>query len=307
MKIERLLAIVVYLLNRDMVNASTLAEKFEVSVRTIQRDMESLSLAGIPIVAVQGSSGGYGILDSFKLHRQITKAEDYRFIITALMGMNSAYQNKKLETTLEKLLSVAGQEKSIGANIKLDFSVSREGRSTDEYIRLIEKAAAEERRIEFEYTNAYGEHSMRLVEPVGAIYKWYAWYLLGYCCQKQDYRMFKLARIRNLQLLNMTFSQKHESLEVLSAGAEKQDRRRYLQVKLLCKAEIRVSAEEYFPNALITESETGDFVMKFAAPASEIGWKGLLFTYGNQIRILEPEELKEELAAKAKEIMNLYI
>jgi predicted DNA-binding transcriptional regulator YafY len=304
MKIERLLGIVVYLLNRYIVNANALAEKFEVSTRTIQRDIETLNLAGIPITSIQGINGGYGIIDGFKLDKQITSKEDYQFIIAALIGMNSAYNSKKIETTLEKLLSVSRQEKSVSSKVKLDFSISREGNNIDEYLKIIENAIDKEQIIEFEYTNSYGDKTLRSAEPVGVIYKWYAWYMLGYCCDKKDYRLFKLVRMRNLKKLAESFSIKHESIDNLLVQHEKQDNRKYMDVKILCKEEIRISIEEYFPNARITVKEDGDFILQFHALDSEIGWKGLLFTYGNRIKIVEPEELKTEFMLKAKEIID---
>lgn len=306
MKIDRLLGIVIYLLNRDIVNANVLAEKFEVSTRTIQRDIETLNLAGIPITAMQGTNGGYGIIDSFKLEKQITSTEDYQFIIAALMGMNSAYNNKKLETTLEKLLSVSKQGKSISPKVKLDFSVSREGSNIDEYLKIIENTIDKEQIIEFEYTNSYGDKSFRSAEPIGVIYKWYAWYMLGYCCDKKDYRLFKVVRMRNLKKLEASFSIKHENIDNLLVQQEKQDNRKYMDVKILCKEIIRVSIEEYFPNASITEKEDGDFILQFDALDNEIAWKGMLFTYGNKIKIIEPEELKTEFMARAKEIIDNY-
>lgn len=306
MKIERLLGIVVYLLNRDIVSAGTLAEKFEVSTRTIQRDIETLNLAGIPITSVQGACGGYGIIDSFKLNKQITSKEDYQFIITALMGMNSAYNNKKLETTLEKFLSVSTQSKHKSPKVKLDFSVSREGSNIDEYLKIIENAIDEEQLVEFEYTSSYGDKTLRSAEPIGVIYKWYAWYMLGYCLEKKDYRLFKLARMRNLKKLEQSFSIRHESLEKLLAQQEKEDNRDYMNVKVLCKKAIRASIEEYFPNASITTQEDGDFILQFAALDNEIGWKGMLLTYGNKIKIVEPEKLKIEFMTKAKEIVEAY-
>ena len=306
MKIDRLLGLVIYLLNRDIVSGNALAEKFEVSIRTIQRDIESLNLAGIPITAIQGINGGYSIINSFKLDKQITSTEDYQFIITALMGMNSAYNNKKLETTLEKLLSISKQEQSISSKVKLDFSVSREGNNIDEYLKIIENAIDKEQIIEFEYTNSNGNKTLRLVESIGVIYKWYAWYLLGYCCDKKDYRFFKIVRMRNLKKLEESFSIKHENIDNLLAQQEKQDNQKYMDVKILCKKEIRVSIEEYFPNASIDPREDGDFILQFSAPESEIGWKGRLFFYGNKIKIIEPEELKTELMLKAKEIIDMY-
>ncbi len=306
MKIERLLGIVVYLLNRDIVNTNTLAEKFEVSTRTIQRDIETLNLAGIPITSMQGVNGGYGIIDSFKLEKQIASVEDYRFIITALMGMNSAYSNKKLETTLEKLLNVAKQEGSFNPRVKLDFSVSREGNNIDEYLGVIENAIDKERAIEFEYTNSYGDKTLRAVEPVGVIYKWYAWYMFGYCCDKKDYRLFKVVRMRKLKNLEKSFSIKHENINNLLIQHEKQDNQKYIDVKILCKKEIRVSIEEYFPNANIAVREDGELLLQFYVPMNEIAWKGFLFTYGDKIRIIEPDELKTEFISKAKEIINAY-
>ncbi|WP_238916316.1 YafY family protein [Clostridium sp. YIM B02555] len=306
MKIERLLGIVVYLLNRDIVNASVLAEKFEVSIRTIQRDIETLNLAGIPVMSMYGTNGGYGIIDSFKLDKQIANIEDYQFIIAALTGMNSAYDNKKIETTLEKLLYVAKKEQFVKAKVKLDFSVSREGKNIDEHLKLLEDAIGKEQIIEFEYTNSSSDKTLRKVEPIGVVYKWYAWYLLGYCCSKKDYRLFKVLRIRNLRKLDKSITTRHESLEVLLAQQEKNDNRKYIDVKLLCKEEIRISIEEYFPNASITTKENGDLIIQFHVPNNEIGWKGLIFTYGNKIKILEPEELRKEFLLKAQEIINTY-
>jgi len=306
MKIERLLGIVIYLLNRDIVNANTLAKRFEVSTRTIQRDIETLNLAGIPIISMQGTDGGYGIIDDFKLEKQIASKEDHQFIIAALIGMNSAYNSKKLEITLEKLLSVSRQGKSISPKVKLDFSVSREGSNIDEYLKIIENAIDKEQIIEFEYTNSYGDKTLRSAEPVGVIYKWYAWYMLGYCCDKKDYRLFKVVRMRNLKKLEESFSVKHENIDNLLTKQENQDNRKYMNVKILCKEEIRVSVEEYFPNAQITVKEDRNFILQFYALDNEIGWKGLLFTYGNKIKIIEPEELKTEFMLKAKEIIDSH-
>lgn len=306
MKIERLLGIVIYLLNRDIVSGNTLAEKFEVSTRTIQRDIETLNFAGIPIISIQGTNGGYGIIDSFKLEKQMANKEDYKFIITALMGMNSAYNNKKLETTLEKLLNVFKQDKDINSKVKLDFSVSREGNNIDEYLKIIEKAMEAAAAIEFEYSNSYREKTLRIAEPVGVIYKWYAWYMLGYCCDKKDYRLFKVVRMRSLKKLERLFSKKHESIDNLLAEHHKHDNQEYVQVKILCNREIRVSIEEYFPNANIEIREDGNLLLQFHAPMNEIAWKGILFTYGNKIKIIEPDELKLELMTRAKEIINNY-
>ncbi|WIV12459.1 WYL domain-containing protein [Proteiniborus sp. MB09-C3] len=130
--------------------------------------------------------------------------------------------------------------------------------------------------------------------------------MLGYCRDKKDYRLFKVVRMRNLKKLEKPFSIKHEGIDNLLIQHEKQDNQKYIHVKMLCKKEVHASIEEYFPNAKIIAYEDGDFILQFHALMNEIVWKGLLFTYGNKIRIIEPEELKTEFMLKAKEIVDIY-
>jgi Predicted transcriptional regulator len=306
MKIDRLLGIVIYLLNHNNVSASILAKKFEVSTRTIQRDIESLNLAGIPIISLQGVNGGYSIEDSFRLEKQVASSEDYLYITTALEGMNSAYRSNKFEDTLEKILSISKKNIEINPKIKLDLSTSREGNYIDEYVKIIDNAIKEERIIKFEYTNSYGDKSLKLVEPLAIVFKWYAWYMFGYSRDKKDYRLYKLVRMRNLRGVKGFFSIKHENINELLEKYEMQDNRSYMDVKILCKKEIRISIEEYFPKGNIEELENKDFILSFKIPGNEIGWKGILLSYGNKIKIFEPDELREEFVTKAKEIIGIY-
>ncbi len=306
MKIDRLLGIIIYLLNHNTVSAAILAKKFEVSTRTIQRDIESLSLAGIPIISLHGVNGGYSIEESFRLEKQVASSEDYLYIATALEGLNSAYRNNKLEETLEKLLSISKRNAEIKPQVKLDLSTSREGNYIDEYVNIIGHAIKEEHIIEFEYTNSYGDQSLKIIEPLVIMFKWYAWYMFGYDRDKKDYRLYKLVRMRNLKELKGFFSIKHENINELLEEYEKTDNRSYIDVKLLCKKEIRVSIEEYFPKGNIEELENKDFILGFKIPSNEIGWKGILLSYGNKIKILEPQELRDEFITKAKEIIGVY-
>lgn len=307
MKIDRLIGIVIYLLNRDIVNCSTLAERFEVSSRTIQRDIDTLNLAGIPIVSIHGVNGGYGIIDGFKLHKQITNREDYQLIITALRGLSSGYENKKLEDIIEGIVYATKNDNKAESKIRLDIGVAREGNYINNNIKVIETATEEEKLIEFEYINSYGNKTNRIVESVGLIYKWYGWYILGFCHNKKEYRLFKVARIRNLKKLEESFTIKHHELEQLIEYQEMNDSQQYINVKLLCKENIRLSMEEYFPKGWISSEDDGNFIFEFVVPFNEIGWKGLLFTYGNQVKIIEPAELREEFIQKAEDIIETYI
>ncbi|MBP2658993.1 MAG: hypothetical protein H6Q69_2025 [Firmicutes bacterium] len=304
MKIDRLLGIVIYLLNRDTVSARALAEKFEVSPRTIQRDIETLGLAGIPVSSTQGTNGGYKIVNSFKINSQFLTIEDYSFIITALKGLCSAYENSHIETTFEKLISLSPINEKSPQHIHLDFSVLREGGHIKDDLTTIETAINKEMAVEFEYTNAQNDQSQRLVEPMAVIHQWYAWYLFGFCCERQDYRMFRLSRIRNLNLTCQTFSKAHENTKELLA--QKQDTRNYMKIKLLCPVDMRISLEECFPRSCITETGNKELLIEFSVPDSERGWFGTLLGYGNKITILEPERLKDMFVNHAKEILKKY-
>lgn len=129
MKIDRLLGITIYLLNHGRANTKVFTERFEVSIRTIQRDIETLCRAGIPIVSICGTNGGYEIIDSFKMDRQVAGQIDYSFIITALQGLASAYENPMIKATLEKMVSLSPNQNS-KAHLFLDFSVLKEGQET---------------------------------------------------------------------------------------------------------------------------------------------------------------------------------
>ena len=304
MKIDRLIGITMYLLNRDMISARELAERFEVSVRTIVRDMESLSKAGIPVFSSTGAKGGYSILDTFKLNKSIANVDDYLNIVTAVKGMCSAYENKKLDMTLEKLLAVnTGNEQH---SVILDFNAARENDRVNESLPVIEQAITAKRRLEFDYTDSVNHGSHRITEPLLLTYKWYAWYVFAYCTEKKAYRLFKAARISNPMIAKQSFFHlHHNSSELLEAHLNK-DRRTYWNIKLLCRAEVKTPVNEYLGGTVVEEYENGDFVILLHLPENERMWFSLLLGFGSKIKVLEPQELKNRLLQNACDLQSLY-
>lgn len=304
MKIDRLIGIIMYLLNRDKVTAKELAERFEVSTRTIVRDIDALGLAGIPVVSDVGVNGGYAILDTYRLNRSIVTADDYLNVISSLKGMCSAYENKKIEATLEKVMAVGNAPKN--QSIFMDLSVCREGENTDVYLKTIEQAIADKRVIAFDYTGADNVCSARETEPLALSYKWYAWYLFAYCKYKQDYRIFKLSRIQKLKILEKNFEKIHSDIAVLLEKKWGEDGRRRYQIKLRCKGNVRTAVGEYLKGNVIEEYPDGDFLYSFIVPENERMWFSLLLGFGNEVEVLEPEELRARLKEKSEEIFRLY-
>lgn len=303
-KIERLLSIVIYLLNHDTVSAAKLAERFEVSKRTILRDMEQISLAGIPVESVSGVNGGYSIMEGFKLDGRLFNTEDQASIVTALRGFLSAYDNKKYIEVLEKVSSILPYQKN--QHIFFDFGASGENNEIQAKLKALEKAVSEKKVVQISYVNALGETSNRLIEPIALNYRWYAWYLLAYCKMKKDYRIFKLARINELETAGATFGKEHGEPAVLLEQAFQGSGRKGLNIALLCKAEIKVQACEYLCGTITETLDNGDFIMRIYVLEDERMWFAALLSFGDMIKVLEPEELKKRLKETAKKIITLY-
>lgn len=304
MKIDRLMGITMYLLNREKATAKELAEKFEVSIRTISRDIDTLGMAGIPVVSDTGMKGGYRIMDTYGINKGLTTEEDYSNILCSLEGLCSAYKNKNIEGTLERLKASWPAQKEPG--LFLDFSVCREGRNTDEFIRILEQAVASRKAVQFYYTGADQNGRLREAEPLALSYRWYAWYLFAYCKFRRDYRIFKLNRMEHLIVLDTEFEHVHSDIGSLLEKHWADDKRPFCTVKLKCRKEVRAVVCEYLNGTILKECEDGDFLFSFQAPEQERLWFSLLLSLGGSVTVLEPVKLRERLLEKAGEIIRLY-
>lgn len=305
MRLERLLGIITYLLNHEAATARKLAERFEVSVRTIQRDMEALNLAGIPVVSARGAAGGYMLMDGFRLGGQLINRDDYSHILTAVSGLCSAYDSHMVAETLEKLRALAPQTLPGGQGLRLDLGVMREGLNTVHDLATLRTAIDARHVVRFIYTDAENQQRHRQVEPLTVIYRWYAWYLFGFCRMRQDYRLFRLSRIRQLEMGD-PFSAQHRDVHTLLEKYDARDQHRYLHIRMLCQPETRISLEERFPDAEFRVTPEGLLMVEMRLPENERGWYGWLLSYGKQICVLEPECVRQRLAQTAREILDNY-
>ena len=299
MKIDRLISIVVYLLNHGRTSAQKLAEEFEVSSRTIMRDLESLDQAGIPIQSFYGVDGGYQIMDSYVLEKQVATSHEYDWIVTALEGMTSAYASKSLKQALEKVQSISPTRDTA---VSVDFGIANEDGKTNEQLRLLEDAIKEKYIVRFSYTNSHDEVKEIQVEPVCLQYKWYNWYLIGYYEKYQDYCMFKLVRMDSLQATDIKFTTSHD----LSDIEMKDSNDEIVHVKLYGKAVIKAKCREYLNGRITQEFENGDFEFSFSVPEHETFWYGVILSFGNKAKIIEPQEIKERIIKICKEIQMEY-
>ncbi len=304
MKVDRMLEIIIYLINHDNVPASYLAERFHVSIRTIQRDMVSISSIGIPIYSEGGKYGGYSILPTYKIKNSDIRNDEHQMIIKALESLATSYTNDTLKSLIEKYNAII--EKEGGQKVFWDFGVTRENTQVQDMNQLLEHAITERKHIVFEYRNANGERSNPSVEPLAIHYKWYAWYLFAYLTEKKQYRTFKVARMQNLKIIDKVSTLEHGNIEKLMKESEQAYYQTCIHIEVQFRHDEVSLMEEYFPDCpveQITETTSRIFI---DVPAKERLWKALLLSFGDRVKIIGPEEYKKDLIETAKKFLSNY-
>ena len=302
MKTERLLEIVLYLLNHETVTARKLADKFHVSVRTIQRDMDNLSLSGIPLRSDLGSRGGYSIDPDYKIKNQFLKPEEFSLIVMALKSLETAYENSRLESVLNKYRSFDETNKS---SVSLDYSVTKENGNVQFSNKILEEAISHSLQVQFDYRNSEGTASHKVVCPLALRYKWYAWYLFAFDTAKKEYRTYKVARIKNPVKTEIRF-QGHDDVEKRLLASEQEYLKTCAAIEVWCSSGSVDVLEEYFPEEKKEKLADGNWIMHLHVPPSEKLWQALLLNLGDQIKILKPESYREQLIRTAISFLSNY-
>lgn len=303
MKIDRLLGITIYLLNHGRTSASCLAQYFEVSTRTIIRDIDTLCLAGIPVVSNCGVEGGYEIMDTFKMQRQVAGQMDYNYVVCALQGLATAYANKDIKATLEKMQSLTPK---VDPTMIMDFRIVHENRDTNQMLFLLNQFIQNKHRIYFSYTNSRDERKDVEVEPVATIYKWYNWYLIGYSLKYQDYRMYKVIRMDNLKMSEIENIKIHNLEEVKIILENAAMDRKKIRILLHCSEKIKSKCREYLNGEITKEYENGDFDYNIVVPENEQFWYGVILSFGTNVKVLEPIELIRRMKEECTNIIQMY-
>ncbi len=309
MKIDRLLSIVVHLLSRDLVSASDLATRFGVAVRTIQRDVDAINQAGIPITAIHGPNGGYKILDTFRLDRQYFSFDDLFFITTALQGIADSLESSSVEKTVDKIRGLAARTASRELSTRaerlyIDFSALGHSSRRKEHLSLLQKAIASNRTVSFGYTNSRLETTSRTVEPYTVVFKWYSWYLLAWCRAKRDFRLFRLSRIRDPELGHEIFRRKDICVQDY-VNSLTQRTPKGTPVVLRFRRELRVLVEDYFSYGDISQDNAGNLIVTFELP--EDNWLyGMILSYGDAVEVISPPHVRAKIAQICEKTLKNY-
>lgn len=304
MKIDRLLEIIIFLVNHPQVTAHSLASHFNVSVRTIQRDMVTLSSIGIPVYSLGGKYGGYAILPEYKMKNTHLKNDEQQLIIKALESLSTTYSNDTLSSLLEKYNAIV--EKEGGQKVFWDFSVTKENSEVQSHNSLLEKAITQKHLVTFNYRSSSGKKTHPTIEPLALHYKWYAWYLFAYSMDHQDYRTYKVARIQNLTELQETSNLDHGDISMLMQKSESEYYTTCLQIEIHFKETEIDLMKEYFPDCPIEKIGDNLFRMFIHVPQNERLWKALLLSFGDKVKVISPEGYKDELIHTARQFLSQY-
>ena len=297
MKNGRLFQILFYLVEKRRATAKELAEEFEVSERTIYRDVDILSSAGIPIYAQKGPGGGIRLMDQYVLDRTLLSEQQQEEILCALQAILATRGSEERET-LDRL---SGLFRRSGLNwVDVDFSYWGSGAREREVFSCIKKAVFERKRLSFDYHSAAGVKSHRQVEPARVIFKKGCWYLQAFCCLCQDWRLFRLVRMERVEMEEARFFVKNPPEYALERPEAP-----------MCAVRMRVQPQavwrvrDYFQPEQVTQEPDGTLLVDFSFPENE--WlMGFLQSFGSQAEVLSPARIRQAMLLDAQKMVENY-
>lgn len=309
MKLERLISILVILLRKERIRAKELAEMFDVSTRTILRDIDTINLAGIPIVTYQGTNGGIGIAEGYRLDRSVLTGEEMATIITALRGVATTVTDPKHEVLMEKFKNTlsAPQLEMLNSRANqfiIDMTPWGGNELLKEKIRALRQAIEESREVTFTYTDSNGTRTKRRIEPYSLVLKAQKWYLYAWCLDREAFRIFKLSRIKELQFSDRIFTRRDLSIDQLILENQWSNTDNMIELDLVFEKNMESIVCDWFGEEVI-ERNDGKLMVKAFLP--ENNWLyGFLLSFGTGVEVVNPAHLRSVLASLAKEIFEKY-
>lgn len=296
MRLNRLIGIIATLQQKGKVTAPYLAEKFEVSRRTINRDIEDICRAGIPIITTQGVGGGISIMDGFSIDTTVFTEEELQSVFTGLKSLDSVLGTSKSKLIRNKL----GGTVTVADDMIIDLSSFYKD-SLSEKIELLKAAIADRVTVRFHYYYNKGEDE-KLIEPALIIFKWSDWYVFGFCPARDDFRMYKLNRLWDLQLTDKHFSPHAIPEEKLDFGQVFTDE--VFVAAVYEPSEKFRLVEEYGPYSF-KELDDGRLYCEWGFCSHDNAMRWFL-SFGSKVKILSPDDFKEEFEKEIEKILQMY-
>ena len=300
MKIDRLIGILSILLQKEMTTAPELAEHFEVSRRTIGRDIEALCKAGIPIRTMQGTGGGISIMNGYRMDRTILTSRDMQMILAGLRSLDSVSGSRYYGQLMEKIQAGSSELISGRDSILIDLS-SWYKTSLAPKIATIQDAIENRHILEFDYYAPSGE-SKRSIEPYYVVFKWTSWYVYGWCLKRKDYRLFKLNRMDKVRETEQVFTCRNAPVPDLTSEVAFP---RNIVLKALFEPDMKWRlVEEFGPDCYEVQKDGRLLLVRDYSDMENLTmW---MLTFGDKVEVLEPVEVREKLMNMAESMIRKY-
>ncbi|MBO7215187.1 MAG: YafY family transcriptional regulator [Clostridia bacterium] len=307
MKYTILLKILFLLLSRKKVSARYIADRYEISVRTVYRYIDELSLAGVPIYNERGRYGGYAIADNYKLPANFLTEEESEKVISSLSGLNSELHSNVLEVAIEKIASISKVSETSSAinfgNLIIDGSAWGSSDGYGQTLQILQKAIENNSLVLITYVDRDGQSSERTIEPHVLALKQGLWYAYSYCRLRNRFRLFKLGRIQKLKVLDSPFTRRDitDMKEVFLKWYDEPEE----DVDLLVNKSVKADVEEWLGVDKISISPSGKIHATAKLPVDDYLTAKIL-SFGDKVTVLSPKSLKDAVIKKAKAVENLY-
>ena len=308
MKIDRLVSIIMVLLDKKRVGAQELADMFEVSPRTIYRDIDAINMAGIPVRGTSGVGGGFEIMENYKIDRNVFSAADLSAILMGLSSLSNMIRGEELVNALAKVKSFIPADRAKDIELKsnqiaVDLTPWMGSRNTQPYLEMIKTALQESRLLSFEYEDRHGNKTTRTAEPYQLVLKSSHWYLYGVCHNRNEFRLFRLSRISNLQMHEEIFTPRDYQKPQLDFDAM------WAAMQTRIKIRIHESVMDRVLDFCTYEdfSSDGDehYIVNFPFTENDY-YYDILLSFGNKCECLEPLPIRAEIKRRIYDIAAIY-
>jgi predicted DNA-binding transcriptional regulator YafY len=308
MKIDRLVSIIMILLDKERIGARELADMFEVSIRTIYRDIDALNMAGIPVRGAPGVGGGFEIMRNYKVDKTVFSAADLSALLMGLSGLSDIVRGDELVHALAKVKSFIPADRArdieLRANqIHIDVSPWMGNRNVQPYLEIIKTALQESKLLSFEYADRYGNKTARTAEPYQLVLKSSHWYFQGYCHTRNDYRLFRLSRMSNL----------HVQAEAFAPRDYQKPQLDFTDILATMQTEIKIRIHESLMDRVLDfcayedVSPDGDehYIVNFPFRENDY-YYNILFSFGDKCECLEPLSIRAEMKRRIHDMASMY-
>lgn len=308
MKVDRLVSIIMILLDKKRIGAQALADMFEVSPRTIYRDVDAINMAGIPVRSTSGVGGGFEIMPEYKVDKKVFSADDLSALLMGLSSLSDMVRGDELVHALAKVRSFIPADRAkdieLKANqINIDLSLWMGNGNIQSNLEIIKAAMQESRLLTFEYIAHHGNKTARTAEPYQLVLKSSHWYLQGYCHKREAYRLFRLSRMSNLQMQEETFTPRKYQKPQLDFDNILTNMQTKIKIRIHKSVMDRVldfcAYEDFLPDG------DAHYIVSFPFIENEYHY-GILFSFGDKCECLEPPHVRAEMKRRIQEIAMIY-